>query len=181
MRFTQGLERAVQQHPMRVATICGSRSQTFAELKERVARLAGGLQSLGLSRPHRIAILSYNSDRYLEAYLAISWLGATVVPVNVRWSMAEIAYSLNDAKCRAIMIGQQYTGHVDELCASCPDIQHVIYMDAPAAGDGRVNFEALIESSAPAANADAGGGDLLGIFLHRRHDRQIEGRDALAW
>lgn len=34
MHLTQGLERAVQQHPERIATICGERRRNFGELKD---------------------------------------------------------------------------------------------------------------------------------------------------
>src|ERR1700756_2587969 len=96
MYLTQALCRAVQKKPDAIATVYKGRRQTFRQLAERVARLAGGFHSLGLKPDDRVAILSRNSDRYLECYLAIWWAGGAANPVNIRWSAAEIAYSLDD-------------------------------------------------------------------------------------
>ena len=66
MYMTQSLHRAARMHPSKPATIYGSRRQDYASLQQRVARLAGGLKSLGVEAGDRVAILSLNSDLYLE-------------------------------------------------------------------------------------------------------------------
>jgi acyl-CoA synthetase (AMP-forming)/AMP-acid ligase II len=89
--LTQGLHRAVQQQPDQVMTICGERRRTFAEVADRVARLAGALRALGVGDGDRVAMLALNSDRYSEYLLAVPWANAVLNPVNVRWSGPEIA------------------------------------------------------------------------------------------
>ncbi|WZB70165.1 AMP-binding protein [Achromobacter xylosoxidans] len=69
LRFTQGLQRAAQVYPDRVATICNYRTRTWRELEGRVARLAAALKANGAQHGVRIAMLGLNSDRYLEYYL----------------------------------------------------------------------------------------------------------------
>src|SRR5262249_31796804 len=96
MYFTQGLHRALQQHPERPALHFADRTRSFRALAERVARLAGALQRLGVARGDRVGMLALNSDRYLEFQLGVPWAGAVINPCNVRWSAAEIAYSLRD-------------------------------------------------------------------------------------
>ncbi|HSI55446.1 MAG TPA: AMP-binding protein, partial [Ramlibacter sp.] len=64
--MTQALHRAMQQRPAAVATVFGERQRTWRELGERVARLAAGLRALGVAPGDRVAMLSLNSDRYLE-------------------------------------------------------------------------------------------------------------------
>ena len=76
MIISQTLRRAVQQHPNGTATIYKDRKQSWREFEGRVARLAAGLLSLGIERGSRIAILSLNSDRYLEYFYAVPWAGA---------------------------------------------------------------------------------------------------------
>jgi len=98
MGLTEPLHRAVFTSPDKPATINGDRVYSWLEFKDRVAKLASGLKSLGVSKGDRVAILSLNSDRYFEAYYAIWWLGAVVVPMNIRWSAAENIYSLKDGK-----------------------------------------------------------------------------------
>jgi acyl-CoA synthetase (AMP-forming)/AMP-acid ligase II len=80
MNVTQGLRRVLQTNPEGIATIDGDRRRSWREIGERVARLAGGLQGLGVKRGDRVAVLMLNSDRYLELYLGIAWAGAVIVP-----------------------------------------------------------------------------------------------------
>src|SRR6266700_7478787 len=89
MNVTQGLRRVLQTNPEGIATIDGDRRRSWREIGERVARLAGGLQGLGVKRGDRVAVLMLSSDRYLELYLGIAWAGAVIVPTNIRWSHAE--------------------------------------------------------------------------------------------
>lgn len=164
MQFTQGLERAVQHHPDMTATVCGSRSRTFAELYSRVTRLAGVLASRHLTKGARIAVLALNSDHYLEVYLATAWSGGLIVPANFRWSPAEIAYSLNDAGCQALIVDQQHAALVPTLQEQCPGLKHVFLMGGTEESGELPGIDALIEAAEPLANTGAGGDDLLGIF-----------------
>jgi len=75
MYLTQGLHRVLQQRPHAVATVFRDRRRTYAELAERVARLAGALQQLGMQTGDRVGLLGLNSDRFLEYFLATWWGG----------------------------------------------------------------------------------------------------------
>ncbi|HXO54487.1 MAG TPA: AMP-binding protein, partial [Mycobacterium sp.] len=57
MYVTQGLHRAVQQQPDAVATVFGSRRTTFAQQRDRVSRVAGGLRQAGVRPGDRVAFL----------------------------------------------------------------------------------------------------------------------------
>ena len=92
MQFTQGLHRAVQQKPDAIATVCGERTQTFRQVRDRVARLAAAMQSLGIQRGDVVAIHSLNSDRYIEFYLASPCrTRPRVMPGSVRWPTRSIS------------------------------------------------------------------------------------------
>ena len=99
MNITHGLRRVLQVNPDGLATVFGARRRTWRETGERVARLAAGFRALGVNAGDRIAILSLNSDRYLEVYLATGWAGGVVVPLNIRWSQLENEDAMRD--CRA--------------------------------------------------------------------------------
>ena len=111
MYITQGLHRSLQQTPDRIATICGDRQRTFAELGDRVARFAGALQGLGVASGDRVAILSLNSDRYLEYLFAVPWADAVLNPINTRWSDQEVAYCLNDSDSRVLLVDDALAPH----------------------------------------------------------------------
>lgn len=164
MHLTQGLERAVQQHPDRIATICGSRLQTFAELKDRVARIAAALRTQGVARGDRVAILALNSDHFLEAYLAVAWAGAVVVPVNFRWTAAEIAFSLNDSECGAILVDQAHLEVAEDLKSLSPGLGTFLLMGVEMAVEGFTCLETLIPAVQPLQEPSYTGSELLGIF-----------------
>ena len=90
MYLTQGLHRMAQQQPDALATVFRDRRQSYAQMTDRVARLAGALQKLGMQAGDRVGLLGLNSDRFLEYFLATWWGGGVVNPVNIRWSVAEI-------------------------------------------------------------------------------------------
>jgi long-chain acyl-CoA synthetase len=89
MNVTHGLRRALQLNPLGIAILEGERKLTWAELGARVSRLAGALRQNGVAKGDRVAVQMMNSTRYLELYLAVAWAGAIIVPLNIRWSVAE--------------------------------------------------------------------------------------------
>ena len=163
--LTQGLHRAAQQTPGNVACRFGARATTYAQLKDRVARLAAGLQSLGVRPGDRVGMLALNSDRYLEFYLATWWAGAVVNPVNVRWSAAEVAFSLMDCDTRVLLVDAAFAARATPLKARAPVLQAVILAgdgDADALGLGA--YERLIASSPAIEDQRVGGDTLAAIF-----------------
>src|SRR6476469_731694 len=76
----------------RIAVIDGERVMDFAELAERCDRLSAGLTSLGVRPGDRVALLSANSHRYLEAFTALPASGTVLVPLNTRLAPTELAH-----------------------------------------------------------------------------------------
>ena len=164
MSLTHGLHRAMQQRPNAVATICAGRRRSFAELGDRVARLAGALRALGMRDDDRIGILSLNSDRYLESYLGVYWGGGAVNPINIRWSAAEIAYSLDDCDTTVLIVDDKFKHAAADLQARSKGLRTIIYADDGATPEGMLSYEALIAQHAPIADAQRRGNDLAGVF-----------------
>lgn len=164
MQFTQGLHRAAQQRPGATATVSGPRRQTFAQLIDRVARLAGGLQALGVQPGERVAMYGLNDDRYLEYYLAVPWAGAVVNPVNFRWAPAEVAYSLQDSETAVLFVDDQFGAHSAELREQCPSLREVVFTGDGECPVGAVALEDLIARGEPIEDAGRRGDDLFGIF-----------------
>ncbi len=165
MYLTQGLHRALQKHPDRIAAICDDRETSFRSLADRVSRLAAGLSFLthGCERC-RVGILSFNSDHYLEAYLAIAWMGGVAVPVNYRWSAAEIAFALNDAKVDLLLVGPEFIDLATGLRADCPALRELVFLGRASPPEGLVSADALITEHAPMPDTRTGEDNLLGIF-----------------
>src|SRR4029453_11848597 len=78
--------------------------RTYAELDERVTRLARALRDRGVGLGDRIAVLALNGMETWETYLAGVRLGAIVVPVNFRLVADEVAYVLTDSGAVALVV-----------------------------------------------------------------------------
>src|ERR1700709_868367 len=106
--LTQGLQRAVQTRPDGISTRYNGRTHTWSKTRERVARCAAALKRCGVGIGDRIAILSLNTDRYLELYYAVAWSGAVVVPINTRLAAPEVAYILGDSGATLLLVDDAF-------------------------------------------------------------------------
>ncbi|MBF6212668.1 long-chain fatty acid--CoA ligase [Nocardia puris] len=163
MYLTQSLHRALQQRPDALATIYGERTRTVAESADRVARFAGALRGLGVGKGDRVGILALNSDRYHEYYIAVPWLGAVVNPVNIRWSPAEIVYSLRDSGTTTLLVDDMFAQALPAILAEYP-LEHVVFIGDGERPDGTLDYETLVAESDPAPDTRTGGAELLGLF-----------------
>ncbi len=164
MGITQSVKRSAQQDPEGRATSFGERSRTWHQFQERVARLAGGLKSLGLAPGDRVAILALNSDRYLEYFVGVPWAGGVLVPLNIRWTVAENVYSLNDCGASILLVDDAFLKMAGPILAEATSIRTAIYIGDETAPAEMLSYEALIARSAPVADAGRAGEDLAGIF-----------------
>jgi acyl-CoA synthetase (AMP-forming)/AMP-acid ligase II len=164
MSIVQGVKRNAQIRGDQTATIYGDRRRTWREFRDRAARLAAGLASLGIAPGERVAILSLNSDRYLEYYVAVPWAGAVVVPLNIRWSEAELAYALSDCGAAALFIDDAFLKHTAPLREQVGSLRHIVHSGDDATPAGLIPYESLIDGRAPLPDAGRGGEDMAGIF-----------------
>jgi long-chain acyl-CoA synthetase len=108
MYLTQGLHRALQKHPAKTAIVDGPTRLSFAQLHERVSRLAGALRALGVAPGDRVSVLAWNSSFYIEALMATWWLGAIAAPLNCRWSARELDHAIGDCQPRVLLTDPEF-------------------------------------------------------------------------
>jgi long-chain acyl-CoA synthetase len=159
MQLTQPIRRAAQVHGGCTATIQVSRSHTWSEFAHRVGSLAGVLRQLGLSPDGRVALLAMNSDRYLEAFYAAVWAGGIIVPINFRFSPAEIASCLNDCGAEILIVDDNFQPIASDLRAQAPSVRHVIPI-----GESSSEYEALLAATSPVPDAGRSGDDVASIL-----------------
>jgi len=106
------LRRAAAHCPDKVAFYQGDRSITWSKIHDRVTRLSGGLQSLGVKPGDRVGLLSKECIEVYEHFFACMALGATRVGVNWRYAGREMLHVIRNsgvsicvvtADCRALM------------------------------------------------------------------------------
>jgi acyl-CoA synthetase (AMP-forming)/AMP-acid ligase II len=144
--------------------VFGSRARCWDEFAARVARAAGGLRSMGVEPGDRVAILALNSDRYLEAYAAVPWAGAVVVPLNTRWSAAENIYAIKDSGTTILLVDDAFAAVAVSILAGTSSVRAVIHLGDATAPAGMTPYEQLIDRSAEVSDAERTGENLAGIF-----------------
>ncbi|WP_158968744.1 long-chain-fatty-acid--CoA ligase [Chachezhania sediminis] len=164
MQISAILRRAAQINPNGLATRFEGRDRTWAEFRSRVERLAGALQDLGMGPGDRVAMLSLNSDIYLEYFFGVTWGGGAVMPLNIRWAPPECAYALNDGECSVLMVDAAFAPTVEKIRAEVPGMKHVIYVGDGETPAGMLNYEAMLAAATPAPDAGRGGDDMAGLF-----------------
>ena len=134
------IERRARIAPDRVALVGGDRSFTYAELAERVRRLANGLQRLGVGRGDRVAWLGPNHPAFLEALFACGLVGAALAPVNHRLAADGI---------RAVLADIDLSVLVQHAATDPAAVANVVGQRIAVAGSiqGALEFEALVAES----------------------------------
>jgi acyl-CoA synthetase (AMP-forming)/AMP-acid ligase II len=164
MQITSIIRRAAQINPKGIATIYEGRQQTWTQMLDRVACLAAGLQKLGMKSGDRVALLSLNSDRFIEYYFAIVWGGGAMMPMNIRWAAAECAYALNDAGATVLIVDDSFKEVAAEIRSEVMGLKTIIYCGDGETPEGMENYENIVACNTPAEDAGRGGDDLAGIF-----------------
>jgi len=91
------------------------RRRTYREFRERIGRLASGLSQIGVDQGGVVAILEWDSDRYLECYFAIPMMGAIMQTVNVSLIPEDIAYTIIDSGATTVLFNADFLPLMEKL------------------------------------------------------------------
>ncbi len=164
MYLTQGVHRSVQINGNGTATSFKGRKGNWREFADRVARLAGALRALGVGPGDRVSMLGHNSDRYVEYYYSVFWLGAVAVPVNTRWSAAEILYSLDDSTPSVLFFDDSFVDQAASLREQVRSLRYCVFAGEGGAPEWAHDYERLVADTAPAEDIRRGGDALAAIM-----------------
>ncbi len=143
----QRLIDVVEAHPDKLAVKFEQHTFTFRELFERVCRLVNALDSLGIQKGERVAMLSMNCHQYREVFWAAALGGYMLVPVNYRLAPREIAYILNDSDSTALVASDEYSLLIGSIRDELKTIRHFVGTDTDA--EGFHDYERLLQASDP--------------------------------
>jgi fatty-acyl-CoA synthase len=125
----------------------------YRTLRRRVGQLASALAGLGVDAGHTVAVMDWDSHRYLECYFAVPMMGAVLQTVNVRLSPEQILYTLNHARPTVVLVHTDFLPSLAEIKDRIESVKtYVLLTDgaepssAPVALAGE--YEALVASSA---------------------------------
>jgi fatty-acyl-CoA synthase len=125
--------------------VSGDLRLTYGALIERVSRLASLLSAKGVRPGDTVAVMDWDSHRYLECYFAIPMMGAVLQTVNVRLSPAQIAFTLEQSGASCLLHHGDFAPMCAGLLPRLPAIRETIAM----AGSGAQDYEALIAAASP--------------------------------
>ena len=126
---------------------------SYTTLHERIGRLASGLIRLGISSGDTVAVMDWDSHRYLEAYFAVPMMGAVLHTVNIRLSPEQILYTINHAEDDVILVHADFLPVLSQILGRIErDVRLVLLTDDDARPDTPIRFEAEYEEMLAAAD-----------------------------
>ncbi len=143
------LRYARQQFPHKTAVVCRQQRFTYAQFAERAGHLAGALVAAGAQPSDRVAFLSTNCHRLLEAYYGVLEASCVLLPLNLRLTPPELAYILNDAGARFLFMESPFLAMLDQLRLAVPSVEAVFVLDSDgqAAENAPAHYEELLTTS----------------------------------
>ncbi len=125
---------------------------TYRKLSERISRLAGGLQNLGVRAGGNVAVMDWDTHRYLECYFAIPMMGAVIQTVNVKLTPEQILYTLNHAQADVLLVNAEFVPIVEEIAGRLTSVKtFVLLTDTPALPASKIGFATEYEKMLAAA------------------------------
>ena len=133
------------------AIVCGEQRFTYAQFADRSARLAGALRGEGAGRGDRVAFLSTNCHRLLEAYYGVLEADCVLLPLNIRLAPAELAYVLNDSGARFLFVEQALLPLAEAFRRDVPALEQIYLLDGTPQADwlSPQTYEQLIAAAQP--------------------------------
>ena len=143
------IERSAGIYPDRIATIYGSRRQTWRETYARCRRLAGALVQRGIGAGDTVATMLPNVPAMFEAHFGVPMTGAVLNTLNTRLDAEAIAFMLQHGEAKVLLTDREFSGVIGKALAMLGDrrpfVIEVEDEDAPAGNSlGDVSYESFL-------------------------------------
>jgi acyl-CoA ligase (AMP-forming) (exosortase A-associated) len=162
----------------------GATTLSYAELAARIDGFAAALSALDVGRGERVAIYLDKRRETVIASFGAAAYGATFVPVNPLLKTDQVAYILADCGVRALVTSSERFASIAQAVEQCPELRHVILVNAPDARDGRSvtihHWDEILQTAPIRARHRVIDTDVRGDPLHIGEHRQAQGRGAVA-
>lgn len=113
---------------------------SFAEVANRVDRLAAALRRLGVGEGDRVGTFMWNNQRHMEAYFAVPCMGAVLHTLNIRLFPEQLVYVVNHAEDKVIIIDESLVPLLVPVFDQLTTVEHVIVCRS---GDGASPIDGL--------------------------------------
>jgi len=106
----------------------GARTITYAEMHARSSRVARALAAEGVAAQDRVAFLDKNGPEYFEVLFGGGKINAVNVAVNWRLAPAEMAYTIDDAGAKVLVVGPDFLPHLGEIEGKLPSVAKIVVL-----------------------------------------------------
>jgi fatty-acyl-CoA synthase len=123
------------------------RRYSYRELSRRINRLGHALGSLGVTPGETVAVMDWDSHRYLECFFGVPMLGAVLMMVNIRLSPDQILYTLNHSGASVLLINQEFLPVLAQIRLELLSVKKIILLtddDTSMPADFVGEYEALL-------------------------------------
>ncbi len=117
-------------------TYRGKVRHSYRELRQRIGRLASALAAQGVEPGQTVAMMDWDSHRYLEAFFAVPMMGAVLQTVNVRLSAEQILYTLNHAQADVLLVNREFFPLLAPIAARLETVRCFVLIDDEHGRDG---------------------------------------------
>jgi fatty-acyl-CoA synthase len=144
----------LRQYPQQEIVYRDRKRLSYREFGERVGRLGSALTRLSVVHGTTVAVMDWDSHRYLECFFAIPMLGAVLQTVNIRLSPEQILYTLNHAGAEVILCNTEFLPLLQAMRPNLTTARRFICIDddgiVPPGLDWAGEYEALLADADPA-------------------------------
>ena len=152
--LTRILERAGTFHPRQqivTKTATGIERESYEDMAERAARLAGALAGLGVRPGDRVGSFGFNTSRHLELYFGVPCMGAVLHTLNIRLHPDQVAWIANHAEDKVILVEDVLVPAFERIAPQLTSVEHMIVMGPAGPGglSGALDYETLLADSSP--------------------------------
>ena len=128
---------------------------TYRELRQRVQRLANALTDLGVKPGDTVAVMDWDSHRYLECFFAVPMIGAVLHTINVRLSPEQILYTIDHAEDDVLLVNTEFLPILEQIRGRMDTVKSFVLLnDEPSPPTTTIPFvgeyEALLKVASPA-------------------------------
>jgi fatty-acyl-CoA synthase len=130
------------------------RRHDYSTFARRIGQLAGALRRLGVGPGDTVAVMDWDSHRYLECFFAVPMMGAVLQTVNVRLTPEQIAYTLKHAGATVVLLNRDFLELFGALRSAVPGVRRVVLLDDDPSGVAPEWIEGEYEEALAAQSPD---------------------------
>jgi fatty-acyl-CoA synthase len=124
---------------------------TYAEVGDRIDRLCGALDSLGVKPGDRVATFAWNSQEHLEVYMGVPCIGAVLHTLNIRLFPDQLTYIANHAEDRIVFVSASLVPLLEKVAPTFETVErYVVFGEGdPGSLPNAVHYEELLADQSP--------------------------------